>query len=358
MPELKIATFNLEWMVSVFGGRWKDWDGTIPASFPGRKLGDLRLEPIEDVSALSGRIAGVIRETGAQIMAFQEGPPLKKQMEEFVRLHLGNDYKVHLSNPNWQTVGFLVHRSVADKASSFPLDDPEVKTLKGKAVYYPWGKYRKEDGKGHKLDRTPLVLRFEPSSGVELRIMVVHTKSKFSMLKTKQQWEQRVKAPVLDALNSRQKLSAEVAILRRFLSQQLGAAPDRAIVVMGDFNDGPLRDEMERDFLIHNILDELVGSFLEPDYYLKHAMTDKVLAEAYTTIFPDPFQDGKLAHELIDHVLVSPGIWRKTSAFSVKGGSCKVAVGAYGKHFADTGPTRKRHLRPSDHKPVCATLRF
>ena len=41
MPKLKIATFNVEWMISVFGGVWKTWDGTIPATFPGKSLGGL-----------------------------------------------------------------------------------------------------------------------------------------------------------------------------------------------------------------------------------------------------------------------------------------------------------------------------
>ena len=62
MPQVKIATFNTEWMVSLFGGLWTTWvSPTIPHTFPGRSLGDIRLEPIEDVPALCERLAGVIK---------------------------------------------------------------------------------------------------------------------------------------------------------------------------------------------------------------------------------------------------------------------------------------------------------
>jgi hypothetical protein len=61
MPKVKIATFNVEWMVSVFAGDWNQWDGAIPDSFPGKHLGRIWLGPIEDVPALCERIAGAIK---------------------------------------------------------------------------------------------------------------------------------------------------------------------------------------------------------------------------------------------------------------------------------------------------------
>ena len=47
MSELKIAAFNTEWMIAIFGGEWKKWDGTIPNSFKGKTLGTIKLPKIE-----------------------------------------------------------------------------------------------------------------------------------------------------------------------------------------------------------------------------------------------------------------------------------------------------------------------
>jgi hypothetical protein len=93
MPKLKIATFNVEWTISVFGGVWKTWDGTIPATFPGKSLGGIKLAPIEDVPSLCKRIASVIKVVDPDILGIQEGPPLKAQMELFVKQYLNSNYR-------------------------------------------------------------------------------------------------------------------------------------------------------------------------------------------------------------------------------------------------------------------------
>ena len=114
---------------------------------------------------------------------------------------------------------------------------------------------------------------------------------------------------------------------------------------------------MEKEFLIHNILDELVGSFLRPDRLFSHAMTPDVLASATTVRFPDPLEDGALVDELIDHILVSPAMKDGTGTFALSEGSCKVETLAY-DHFNDASDETNRGLRPSDHKPVSAELVF
>ena len=202
-------------------------------------------------------------------------------------------------------------------------------------------------------------MNFQPTVDKELRIIVVHTKSKYSLLKTREQWEARDRDAVLDALNAREKLSAEISCLRTYLNAQL-APPDedRAVVVMGDFNDGPFAELMEREFLIHNIIDELAGSLLHPHHHFRHAMAPDALATAATTRFPDPLEGGQIVEELIDHVLVSPSIWQGRAPLALKDGSCQVELQAYEDHFDDHGPVRKRGLRPSDHKPVSAVFKY
>lgn len=359
MPSVKIATFNVEWMVAVFSGKWKDWNGTIPDSFPGKSLGGIKLDAIADVPALCERIAGVIKTIDAQIIGIQEGPPLTAQMQHFVDKFLDGSYKIHSSNPNWQGIHALVHKSIASKVTSFSYDGDETALLRGPIPFYPWGTMGVDDRKKHKFNRIPLVLTFQPSASKKLRILVVHTKSKFSKLKKPQQWFDRDVEAITDALLARQKLSAEIYRLREFMLADLGSddSPPKAAVAMGDFNDGAYAELIEREFLIHNIVDELVGSFLDPDTYLKHAMTPKVLSASSTVSFPDPLNNGEIVDELIDHVVLSPSIWQDGTPFKLKTGSCKVEKQAHAQ-FDDTADERLRELRPSDHKPVSFVLEY
>ena len=357
MSELKIATFNAEWMIAIFGGLWKKWQSpTIPDTFPGGNVGGIYLDPIDDVPALCGRIAGVIRDTGAQIVGIEEGPPLQAQMEVFVQRFLNDEYAVHHSNEKSQSICALVHRDIADQVTAFAPDGPETQPLRAYTRFYPWGGIAKTEEKSHRFDRVPLVLSFCPAVGKELKIVVVHTKSKFSMLKTREQWENREREAILDALLEREKLSAEMLCLRGYLDAQLAPDENRALVVMGDFNDGPFAELMEREFLIHNIVDELAGSLLLPMRHFRHAMTPEVLTTAATTRFPDPLEGGQIVEELIDHILISPGIWQGKAPFALMDGSCQVETQAYADHCAASGAESQRGLRPSDHKPVSAVF--
>ena len=360
MPQLKIATFNAEWMISIFGGLWKDWHSPdIPQSFPGKTIGGVHLEPIADVPGLCERIAGVIRDVGAQIIGIEEAPPLAAQMQVFVQRFLNDEYEVHYSNSRSQSICALVHRSISAAVTSQPPGGTQTRPFRTKVPYYPWGGIAVADQRLHRFDRTPLLLDFQPAPGTAMRIIVVHTKSKYSLLKTKQQWDKRDRAAILDALDAREALSSEVMTMRQYLDVQL-QPPDenKNIVVMGDFNDGPFAELIEREFLIHNIIDELAGTLLQPMRHFRHAMTPDVLATATTTTFSDPVENGKIVNELIDHILVSPGIWQGRAPFPLVDGSCQVEVQAYEAHNDDHGPVRQRGLRPSDHKPVSAVFTY
>ena len=80
MSELKIATFNTEWMISIFGGLWNDWQSpTIPDTFPGKNFGGIYLDPIRRCPRFVPAHRGVVRDTGAQIIGIEEGPPLRRR---------------------------------------------------------------------------------------------------------------------------------------------------------------------------------------------------------------------------------------------------------------------------------------
>ncbi len=358
MPRLKVATWNIEWMVGLFGGRWKDWDGTIPDRFGGRKLGEIRLDPIEDVPALCARVAGVIRRIDADVLAVQEGPPLAAQLEHFVSRFLDDAYVVAGSNASWQSAYILVRRELAGGLSVVPDEAPGMAALRGRIFFYPWQGFRVADRRTHRFARQPVCVDLTLPGGKRLAFVNVHLKSKFSKLKTLAQWEARETAAVLDALDVRQKVSAEVAALRRYASLRLMMAdvPD-GLVLLGDFNDGPFGELFEAEFLLHNILDEMVGSFLEPDMLLRHAMRPEVLRAAHSVTFNDPLSGGAEVRELIDHILVSPRLASTRNGVRLHPASAKVEAAALAA-FTEGDGRGARGLRPSDHAPVSATFGY
>jgi hypothetical protein len=135
----------------------------------------------------------------------------------------------------------------------------------------------------------------------------------------------------------------------------VAVGPEQAsVIVVGDFNDGPFKDLMESEFLVKSILDELVGSFLEPNTF-KHAMEPAMLSSASTTRFSDPLQDGKVVKELIDHSVVSPAIWSGLGAYKIKQDSCQVEEAAWQMGVVGN-PEASRDNRPSDHMPVSVVI--
>lgn len=363
MGTIKLATFNIEWMIALFGlAKDADWlaQPAIPRKFSGGSRGNIRFDAIPDVPALCKRIARTIRAVDPDILLVQEGPPLQEQMALFVDRFLGGDYVVHRSNRDNQAIHALVRKPLASKVSPWLPPGATAGELWRQIPYYLWGTIGTGDRKFHALARQPLILKCELAPGKNLMLCGVHTKSKFSQLKTLAQWEKRdtQPGPVLDALTTRQKLSAEIARLRGVLTQVMAAGPEFGhVVALGDFNDGPFADVMEAEFLIGNLLDELVGSFLEPNTYFQHAMAPETLASAATTRFRDPLKGGQVVEELIDHILVSPGIWSGEGLFRIGSAGCRVETAAWEANVNPAAPDTRQN-RPSDHKPVSVVIEW
>jgi endonuclease/exonuclease/phosphatase family metal-dependent hydrolase len=361
MGTLKLATFNAEWMIALFGlARDADWLArpVIPDRFAGGQRGSIRFAPIDDVPALCRRLAGTLRAVDADIVIVQEGPPLAEQMALFVERFLDDAYVVQRSNRSDQAIFALVRRALAPQVRPWLPPGRSAADLWKDIPYYEWGRIGTADRRQHDAARQPLLLAFEPSARRRLILCGVHTKSKFSRLKTVAQWQRRdtTPGPVLDALTTRQKLAAEVARLRAVIGEILALGPEFAhVVTLGDFNDGPFADLMEAEFLTQNILDQLVGSLREPNTYLRHAMEPARLARSASTHFRDPLRDGALVEELIDHILVSPGIWSGRGRFRVRRDSCVVEDAAWQAQVGPAGP-EARADRPSDHKPVSVVI--
>lgn len=346
MAEIKIASFNVQWMTKLFvSTKAEFYIGPSLKGGPGARPKDCHL--------VSRRIANVIKGLRAHIVGIVEGPPRKAQMELFVKDYLNNKYDVFSMENGSQSVHALVKKNCPVAVEQVPESDAIYSHLKRKVTYYHWDEVKQSTME--KFTRKPVVLKLSIGNK-SYELMVFHTKSKISRLKKKDQYTLRDKPAIIDALRSRQKLSAEMAAVRRYLSHAILSKRVDGCILMGDLNDGPNRDVFEQHFLIHNIVDELRGGFNREKALMHHVFPDTFLEgpKAFTADFSDPTQDGKQVEVLLDHILVTTGIYNGESMLRLKRHRGKIEHEVFNRNLDNNG--KKRDDRPSDHRPVSAVF--
>ena len=89
---------------------------------------------------------------------------------------------------------------------------------------------------------------------------------------------------------------------------------------------------------------------------MHHALGDEFLRgkKAFTAEFKDPTQNNKIVKVLLDHVLVTTGIYERKTNLRLDHKSARIEHDAFEKYTDNNGKTRDD--RPSDHRPVSATF--
>lgn len=348
MPrELKVATFNVEWMVNLF----KNGRPELLTKRSDRSPG-LGAKP-KNPQGVADRIASVIRDLEADIVGICEGPPLKEQMQTFVREKLDDEYVVYSMPDGSQSVHALVRRSATRgiRVTQLPRTDRVFERLRTIRPYYKFGDVR--TAQRARFTRLPVILRLE-RKGRTTELVVVHTKSKISDLKKAVDWETKTKDLVISAINSRQKLSIEMNVIRKYIAHRLYSEAAESVIVMGDLNDSVARDVVDDTYLLHSIVHELRGAFHHEVALMRHVLTPKDLqrkAYAWTVDFKDATNAGRSTRVLLDHILFSPKCHDGGTICFVPG-SGQIEHQVYAKHV--TGRGQQRDDRPSDHRPLSA----
>jgi endonuclease/exonuclease/phosphatase family metal-dependent hydrolase len=345
--EIKIATFNVEWMINLFKPNKPDL-----LTKQNKKTAGLGAKP-KDPQGVADRIAAVIKEVDADVVGICEGPPLKSQLQRFVKEKLGNDYAVYSMEDGPQSVHALVRKRLSKgvKIAQLPKTDKVYERLRTVRTFYKFGNV-KDPQKG-RFTRLPVILRVE-RKGKTTEIMVVHTKSKISDLKKASQWEKKDKNAIISAIRSRQKLSVEMNVIRKYIAHRLYSENAEGVIVMGDMNDGVTRDIVDESYLLHSIVHELRGAFHHELALMRHVLNGKQLQrkkDAWTVEFKDPAAGGKNTRVLLDHMIFSPACYDGGRVCFVRD-SGHVEHKAYDKHVVKSGKSRDE--RPSDHKPLSA----
>jgi hypothetical protein len=201
--------------------------------------------------------------------------------------------------------------------------------------------------------RTPLVVDLV-IGGHPLQTIVAHTKSNF-INRGRDLWEDPAtrQSYIVAARVNRRRISAEGMRIRRYLDRRLTDAPDTAIMVLGDLNDGPGLDYFEERYITHNVTDILVGSAFAPERVFTHAQHDVAANDRYTAVFEDFVPTPEVKRLLLDHILLSPGLSRADGLRRIDG-SGAIRHAEHEAQVVDNGA--RRQDRPSDHRPVSIDL--
>lgn len=336
---MKIVNWNIEWMNHWFRGN----------SNP--TWGSNSLEP-EEVDKIAKRVANVINSLSPDIICVQEGPSSAAEMQLFLDTYLpanGDEggYEFVMGSDG-AAQKLYVLRKLNGKAASidFATDDLSVEMseaweadVDGDLILEPYD-----------FTRMPLVVDVDPHVGPPIRVVVLHTKSKyvhngkalFSNPDTKQIFITR-------AMLARRRISAEAFRLRTYLDSLLKDNLDARIIVTGDFNDGPGRDYFERSYLTHNVTDIILGSSFYPQLIFHHAILPRTSpASLFTARFDDYVDDVRDRPLLLDHFIVSPSLQEKVEDAAIE-------HEVFENEIANDGSSRID--RPSDHRPISLTLK-
>ncbi|MEP3630550.1 MAG: endonuclease/exonuclease/phosphatase family protein [Hyphomicrobiales bacterium] len=344
MATAKLTTWNIEWMNRLFD----------------LKSSTTKLKKTPAVIETCERIAGVIKDISPDILGIQEGPASKARMAHFVREYLDDGYEVYSVPSGTQSNHALVKKGLDIEVKQLPMSHKVYTYLSRNVEFYTWSEVKKQSSK--KIPRKPVVLSLNPPDKPDekVELMIFHTKSKISDLRSKKQWENRDVEAIVDALRSRQRLSGELAAVRRYLTHAILSKRAEGCIVIGDLNEGPNRDIFEEKFLLTNIVDELRGGFHREEALMHHALEREWLdpdrALAYSAEFRDPTQDGKKVKTLLDHIMVSTSIRHGKAPFKIRAKDGLIEHDLFEKHVKNSG--NKRNERPSDHVPVTTILRY
>lgn len=344
MARFAITTINAEWMNDWFavdsgdGARWRPEftrDGVVC-----------------DTAKAAGLLAGLISDLDADVVALQEAPSRADELALFLGTHLSDGgtprYRFVLGETGAaQKLALLVKPSV--EAALVPpgelggLIDPWLADVNGDAVVNEY-----------QFTRDPLVCRLTVD-GRPLEVVVAHLKSNF-INQGAEMWQDPARRAqfIRSALQNRRRIANEGMRIRQYLDARIGTDPGAAIVVLGDFNDGPGRDLFEQQYLAHNVTDLLVGSPYRPETLFGHALVDEPAERRFSAVFDDFVTEEPQKRLLLDHIVVSPAMTAGAAPIRKVAGSGRIEHDAWAARR--TGDGSRRDERATDHRPASVVL--
>jgi endonuclease/exonuclease/phosphatase family metal-dependent hydrolase len=334
-----ITTLNGEWM--------NDWFTPDAAAGPAWRPTFVRDGVECDTEQAAGLLAGLIADLDSDVVALQEAPSRAAELALFLDTHLAGRYRFLIGDSGGSQKLALLAKPTVEAALVPPAElgdliEPWLADVDGDAVVNEY-----------EFTRDPLVCRLT-LDGRSLAVVVAHLKSNF-INRGEQMWRDpahRIEF-VRSALQNRRRIANEGMRMRQYLDTRLDEDPNAAIVVLGDFNDGPGRDLFEQQYLAHNVTDLLVGSSYRPETLFGHALVDVPADLRYSAVFDDFVTEEPQKQILLDHIILSPGMASGAGVRKVPG-SGRIEHDAWAARR--TGNGERRDERATDHRPATVVV--
>lgn len=342
-----IVTWNIEWLGNLLQ------DIHAPQTSATQKQ---RLE-----QRLSG-IYQAINEISPDVLCIVEGPAGENAIEQFtngldgfsaVKRPAGESY--YQGGQQW--IWFLVRDHLLPAASLLPVEvwheyteaaSPDGEHKKRWPVHR-WGSIETIT---HGHYRHPQVLRLDLAN-VGIEIIGGHFKSKLTKKGSYNSAdEDKHREYIEDTLFSRVKLGTEAQNVRYYIDQRFRQEPAPAIMVLGDFNDGPGKELFERQFLFFDLLNNLQGDVFEAERFLNHALFDYPKHLRWTAYFKDKIEPARDPHILLDHIMFTQAFVRGNMPLQVPPHAGKVEHEIVDRISA----LLPSGIKLSDHKPVSCLI--
>ncbi|SIO43104.1 Endonuclease/Exonuclease/phosphatase family protein [Rhodovulum sp. ES.010] len=334
---MKIVNWNIEWMNNWFSGNQS------PSWGSGRLTAD-------EARTCAGRAAAVIDALEPDLLCIQEGPSAEPEMAlflgEFLSDCAGPRYEAIMGLDGGAQKLYALRRKDGKVAAMERATDPATEALRELWDADVNGDMMLE---GYDFTRLPLVVDVDPIGTPPVRVVILHTKSKY-VHGGAAKWRDPARRQefVVEALQARRRISAEGFRLRGYLDTLVADDPEARIVVTGDWNDGPGRDLFERKYLTHNVADIVLGSTFTPELIFHHPLISGVAPPALFTARFDDFVDEVADRPLLlDHFAVSPALRERVAGAGIAHDPFEAQV---------EGGGARRSERPSDHRPIWVDL--
>lgn len=340
---MKLVNWNIEWMNNWFVGNNK-------VSFRDQYVSRGNVS-IENVPALAQRVANAIIQMNPDVTTIQEGPSDLQEMDLFCSQYLidSNGDQIYSiigsAGKGAQKLYALVKKDGEYKDAALLRDELTLELEESWLADVDGDMLLEE----YDFTRVPLVVTGK-FKGENVIIIALHTKSKFVQGQV-QMWksENRKQDFIVAALKNRRRIASEGFRLRTYLNELLKNNPIEKVIVTGDWNDGPGNDYFERNYLVHNVSDIILGSTFYPQFQFVHSFLNNLpIEQLYTAVFDDFVDEIPNRKILLDHIVVSPGLKDQITDSGIEH--------TIYEQLIDPNATTEREKAPSDHRPIYLTL--
>ncbi len=335
---LRLASYNVEWFNALFGSK----DQILDDSGPSSRYDTSRSQQL-------GALAIVFTALNADGVMIVEAPDTSRSQGRSSVRALENFARMFGLRQRAAITGFA---SQTEQEISF-LYDPAVLSLrhdpKGTAFAPRFDQPHRQDldgdGVPEQLQFSKPPLELEVMFGTQmLRLIGVHAKSKSSHGARTEAEVRRL------SIENRRKQLGECQWLRLRVEAHL-AAKD-ALIVMGDFNDGPGQDDFEKLFGLSGV-EVVLGTDAPPELRLYDPNADMALRrnqalQPVSARFWNP-KERQFFEAMLDFIMVSPDL---------RGAKWRIWHPLNDPGIAAASELREALLQASDHFPVTLDLEF